>query len=68
MASLENLFGHTLFVFLLGAGVGYAIMAELLERTEPETAKNKKLIWYREIFMIALLVLAVICMYLILVT
>jgi len=66
MASLFSLFGSTLFVFLLGAGVGYAIMAELFERTEPEAAKNTKLIWYREVFMVVLIVLAVICMGLIL--
>jgi len=68
MASLLNLFGSTFFVFLLGAGAGYAIMAELLERTEPEAAKNKKIILYREIFMIAIIVLAVMCMCLILFT
>jgi len=68
MASLFNLFGSTFFVFLLGAGVGYAVMAELLERTEPEAARNKKLIWYREVFMIAIIVVAIVCMCLILFT
>jgi hypothetical protein len=68
MASLFNLFGRTLFVFLLGAGVGYAIMAELLERSVPEAKQNKKLIRYREIFMVGIIVLAVVCMGLILFT
>jgi len=68
MASLFNLFGSTLFVFLLGAGVGYAVMAELLGRAVPEAAQNKKFIWYREIFMIAIIVLALMCMCLILLT
>ncbi|WP_157677569.1 hypothetical protein [Methanoregula boonei] len=68
MADIFNLFGRTFFVFLLGAGMGYAIMAELLERTEPEAAQNKKLIRYREIFMIGLIVLAIMCMGLILFT
>jgi Trk-type K+ transport system membrane component len=68
MASLFNLFGRTLFVFLLGAGVGYAVMAELLERSVPEAAQNKNLIRYREIFMIAIIVLAIVCMCLVLFT
>ena len=68
MASIANLFGNLFFVFLLGAGVGYAIMAELLERTLPEAAHHKKMILYREIFMIAFIVLAIVCMILIVFT
>jgi len=68
MASPSNLFGNLFFVFLLGAGVGYAIMAELLERTLPEAAHHKKMIWYREIFMVAVIILAVVCMVLIVYT
>jgi len=68
MAIVFSLFGRMFFVFLLGAGAGYALMAELLERAIPEAKENKKLIRYREVFMIAVIVLAVVCMCLIIFT
>jgi hypothetical protein len=68
MASLLSLFGRTLFNVLLGLVLGYGAMDLMLSRTVPEALKNEKFNKYREMFMIIVIVLVVVCMYLMIFT